>query len=188
MPKHGSINLYVHGNQKASLGRTAQDVHLDSHTAPELHPQAWTYIYIYTGPCPKALTECSPLDFRRSSISSGSPTSVTFIVLAGSECRSLRALRVGAQGRDIHRYSSPPLPPPHSLPPPPPPPPPPRRLLFLISRICVASADVKQHERRGFCLIPQVTSPIKQQVFRFGCLVLFLFLCMSVARKTKCLH
>ena len=23
---------------------------------------------IYTGPCPKALTECSPLDFRRSSI------------------------------------------------------------------------------------------------------------------------
>ena len=36
MPKHGSINLYVHGNQKALLGRTAQDVHLDSHTAPEL--------------------------------------------------------------------------------------------------------------------------------------------------------
>ena len=33
-----------------------------------LHPQAWTCIYIYTGPCPKALTECSPLDFRRSSI------------------------------------------------------------------------------------------------------------------------
>ena len=42
-----------------------------------LHPQAWTYIYIitisiniyiYTGPCRKALTECSPLDFRRSSI------------------------------------------------------------------------------------------------------------------------
>ena len=33
-----------------------------------LHPQAWTYIYIYTDPCPKALTECSPLDFRRSSI------------------------------------------------------------------------------------------------------------------------
>ena len=32
-----------------------------------LHPQAWTCIY--TGPCPKALTECSPLDFRRSSIS-----------------------------------------------------------------------------------------------------------------------
>ena len=25
---------------------------------------------IYTGPCPKALTECSPLDFRRSSINS----------------------------------------------------------------------------------------------------------------------
>ena len=33
-----------------------------------LHPQAWTYIYIYTAPRPKALTECSPLDFRRSSI------------------------------------------------------------------------------------------------------------------------
>ena len=31
---------------EGSLGRTAQDVHLDSHTAPELcapHPQAWTY-------------------------------------------------------------------------------------------------------------------------------------------------
>ena len=26
---------------------------------------------IYTGPCPKALTECSPLDFRRSSIAGG---------------------------------------------------------------------------------------------------------------------
>ena len=38
MPKHGSIYLYVHGNQKARYGRTAQDVHLDSHTAPEL----WT--------------------------------------------------------------------------------------------------------------------------------------------------
>ena len=30
MPKHGSINLYVHGSQKALDG------HLDSHTAPEL--------------------------------------------------------------------------------------------------------------------------------------------------------
>ena len=30
-----------------------------------LHPQAWTYIY---RPCQYALTECSPLDFRRSSI------------------------------------------------------------------------------------------------------------------------
>ena len=29
-----------------------------------LHLQAWTY----TGPCPKSLTECSPLNFRRSSI------------------------------------------------------------------------------------------------------------------------
>ena len=25
-------------------------------------------LYIYTGPCPKALTECRPLDFRRSSV------------------------------------------------------------------------------------------------------------------------
>ena len=32
------------------------------HAYSALHPQA------YTGPCPKALTECSPLDFRRSSI------------------------------------------------------------------------------------------------------------------------
>ena len=30
-----------------------------------LHLQAWTYIY---SPCSKALTECCPLDFRRSSI------------------------------------------------------------------------------------------------------------------------
>ena len=36
MPKHGSVILYVQGNQKSSLGRTAQDGHLDSHTAPEL--------------------------------------------------------------------------------------------------------------------------------------------------------
>ena len=36
MPKHGSIILYVHGKPEGSLGRTAQDVHLDSHTAPEL--------------------------------------------------------------------------------------------------------------------------------------------------------
>ena len=38
MPKHGSISLYVHGKPEGSLGRTAQDVHLDSHTVPEL----WT--------------------------------------------------------------------------------------------------------------------------------------------------
>ena len=31
-----SLILYVHGNQKGSLGRTAQDGHLDSHTAPKL--------------------------------------------------------------------------------------------------------------------------------------------------------
>ena len=37
MPKHGSIILYVHGRKpEGSLGRTAQDGHLDSHTAPEL--------------------------------------------------------------------------------------------------------------------------------------------------------
>ena len=36
VPKHGSVNLYVHGTE-GSLGRTAQDVHLDSHTAPELY-------------------------------------------------------------------------------------------------------------------------------------------------------
>ena len=34
MPKHGSIKLYVHGNQKAA--QTSQDGHLDSLTAPEL--------------------------------------------------------------------------------------------------------------------------------------------------------
>ena len=35
--KHGSINLYIHGNQKARQDRQpAQDIHLDSHTAPEL--------------------------------------------------------------------------------------------------------------------------------------------------------
>ena len=36
MPKHGSIILYVHGKPEGSLGRTAQDVYLDSHAAPEL--------------------------------------------------------------------------------------------------------------------------------------------------------
>ena len=38
MPKHGSRILYVHGIWKleGSLVRTAQDGHLDSHTAPEL--------------------------------------------------------------------------------------------------------------------------------------------------------
>ena len=50
MPKHGSIILYIHAETlhyascsisdprkpEGSLGRTAQDVHLDSHTAPEL--------------------------------------------------------------------------------------------------------------------------------------------------------
>ena len=36
MPKHGSVILYVSRKPEGSLGRTAQDVHLDSHTAPEL--------------------------------------------------------------------------------------------------------------------------------------------------------
>ena len=36
MTKHGSIIPYVHGKPEGSLGRTAQDGHLDSHTAPEL--------------------------------------------------------------------------------------------------------------------------------------------------------
>ena len=39
MPKHGSTNLYVHGNQKARQDgqpSPGPDVHLDSHTAPEL--------------------------------------------------------------------------------------------------------------------------------------------------------
>jgi len=35
MREHGLILLYVHGNQ-GSLGRTAQDGHLDSHTVHEL--------------------------------------------------------------------------------------------------------------------------------------------------------
>ena len=39
MPKHGSIILYVHWNQ-----RTAQDVHLDSHTAPELCAAVSLYV------------------------------------------------------------------------------------------------------------------------------------------------
>ena len=46
-----------------------------------LHP-------IYTGPCPKALTECSPLDFRRSSINTGHP------VLTEHICKSLLEHRV----------------------------------------------------------------------------------------------
>ena len=39
-PKHGSINLYRRPRKpEGSLGRTAQDVHLDSHRAPELWVQ-----------------------------------------------------------------------------------------------------------------------------------------------------
>ena len=38
------------------------------HAYSVLNPQAWTYIY--TGPCLKALTECSPLDFQRLSMAS----------------------------------------------------------------------------------------------------------------------
>ena len=33
MPKHGSIYLYVHGKPEGSLGRTAQDGQLDSHSS-----------------------------------------------------------------------------------------------------------------------------------------------------------
>ena len=47
MPKHGSVNLYVHGNQEGSLGRTAQDVLLDSHTAPELSDMTNEYCTYY---------------------------------------------------------------------------------------------------------------------------------------------
>ena len=37
VPKHGSINLYRRPRKpEGSLERTAQEVHLDSHTAPEL--------------------------------------------------------------------------------------------------------------------------------------------------------
>ena len=45
VPKHGSVILYVH---EGSLGRTAQDGHLDSHTAPELWHQScccWSLLY-----------------------------------------------------------------------------------------------------------------------------------------------
>ena len=35
---------------------------------PEVHRSVWVCLYIYRS-MPKALTECSPLDFRRSSIS-----------------------------------------------------------------------------------------------------------------------
>ena len=43
-----------------------------------LHPQSWTYIY--TGPCPKALTKCRPLDFRRSSIKGWKQDSFTSFI------------------------------------------------------------------------------------------------------------
>ena len=45
---------------------------------------------IYTGPCPKALTECSPLDFRRSSITAQVNTMVGYIT---SNQPSLRLTR-----------------------------------------------------------------------------------------------
>ena len=57
MPKHGSIILYVHGNQKGSLGRTAQDGHLDSHTAPELGKAKYNLSALINGPGPAYLSE-----------------------------------------------------------------------------------------------------------------------------------
>ena len=51
MCEHGSILLYVHGNREGSLGRTAQDGHIDSHTGPaELSmPDSrccwWSFLY-----------------------------------------------------------------------------------------------------------------------------------------------
>ena len=41
MPKHGSITSLRPRKPEGSLGRTAQDVHLDSHTAPELCVWRW---------------------------------------------------------------------------------------------------------------------------------------------------
>ena len=38
--------------------------------------------HIYTGPCPKALTECSPLDFRRSSIIEWPPVRIGLLCIS----------------------------------------------------------------------------------------------------------
>ena len=54
-----------------------------------LHQQAWTYVY--TGPCPKALTECSPLDFRRSSIKTDCNVTVGLCARARHVLRSYTA-------------------------------------------------------------------------------------------------
>ena len=51
---------------EGSLGRTAQDVHLDSHTAPELCSATPAGMDLYT------LEGTYRVDFRRSSILSGS--------------------------------------------------------------------------------------------------------------------
>ena len=52
MPKHGSIDSLRPRKPEGSLGRTAQDVHFDSHTAPELCEWKWgkgrLYTYRYT--------------------------------------------------------------------------------------------------------------------------------------------
>ena len=62
MPKHGSIILYVHRNQKArsdgqprTATSTAQDGHLDSHTVPEL--------CLPVHAAPVLLTPCSSSSF-----------------------------------------------------------------------------------------------------------------------------
>ena len=46
MREYGSILLYVHEKPEGSLGRTAQDGHLDFHTAPELWPDALLGLFL----------------------------------------------------------------------------------------------------------------------------------------------
>ena len=48
MPKHGFNKSLRRRKPEGSLGRTAQDVHLDSHTVPELWEREmneWTFKY-----------------------------------------------------------------------------------------------------------------------------------------------
>ena len=74
MPKHGSIIISLRPRKpEGSLGRTAQDGHLDSHTAPELWTVKWCiYIHIYT---------VCPLKGTSRAIHLYHPLAVTYYVL-----------------------------------------------------------------------------------------------------------
>ena len=64
VPKHGSIIALRPRKPEGSLGRTAQDGHLDSHTAPELWLFKLLYQWLYrTLQTPQKCSKISPSNF-----------------------------------------------------------------------------------------------------------------------------